>query len=164
MIDQNIFNFTVTVNGKEERAYVLGEEGEGRDFYYRVKFSDEYEDVFHEVDGQLVGLRGESSVPYAEAIKYDVHHYIGLNTDAFWYVFRDQVGNEIVNVWIFEEEEEDEEENLSTSWNVHYKKEYRFHLMQAGGTWLVSNRYGKDIPNVDRDLSRKVEHVLKTLL
>ena len=61
-------------------------------------------------------------------------------------------------------EEEDEEENLSTSWNVHYKKEYRFHLMQAGGTWLVSNRYGKDIPNVDRDLSRKVEHVLKTLL
>lgn len=164
MIDQTIFNFTVSVAGKEERAFVLGEEGEGRDFHYRVKFSDAYEDVFHVVGGKLVGMRGASSEPYAEAIKYDVHHVIGLNTDAFWYVFRDQVGNEMVNIWIFEEEEEDENENLSLSWNVHYKKEYRFHLMKVGDMWMVSNRYGKDIPAVDRELSRKVEFVLKTIL
>lgn len=164
MIDQSTLNFTVKVAGKEERAYILAEEGEGRDFHYRVKFSDGYEDVFHEIDGILVGLRGKESEPYAEAIKYDVHHYIGLNTDEFWYVFRDQVGDEIVNVWIFEEEDEDEEGNLSTSWNVHYKKEYRFHLMKADDTWMVSNRYGKDIPGVDRELSHKVELVLKTLL
>lgn len=164
MIGQEVFNFTVSVAGKEERAYVLAEEGEGRDFYYRVKFSDAYEDVFHMVDDKLVGLRGTSSDAYAEAIKYDVHHFIGLNTDAFWYVFRDLVGDEVVNVWIFEEEEEDEEENLSTSWNVHYKKEYRFHLMKVGDTWMVSNKYGKDIPAVDRELSKKVEFVLKTIL
>lgn len=164
MIDQEVFNFTVSVNGKEERAYVLAEEGEGRDFYYRVKFSDAYEYVFHMVDDKLVGLRGASSDAYAEAIKYDVHHFIGLNTDAFWYVFRDLVGDEVVNVWIFEEEEEDEEENLSTCWNVHYKKEYRFHLMKVGDTWMVSNKYSKDIPAVDRELSKKVEFVLKTIL
>ncbi len=164
MIDQSIFNFTVSVNGKEERAYVLSEEGEGRDFYYRVKFSDAYEDVFHVVEDKLVGLRGASSEAYAEAIKYDVHHYIGLNTDAFWYVFRDLVGDEIVNVWIFEEEDEDEEENLSTYWNVHYKKQYRFHLMKVGDNWMVSNKYEKDIPAIDRELSIKVEHLLKTIL
>lgn len=164
MIDQSILNFTVSVAGKEERAYVLAEEGEGRDFYYRVKFSDSFEDVFHEVDGRLVGLRGEISQPYADAIRYDIHHFIGLNTDAFWYVFREEIGEEVVNVWIFEEEDEDEEENLSTSWNVHYKKEYRFHLMKVGDTWMVSNKYGKDIPAVDRELSRKVEFVLKTIL
>ena len=164
MIDQNIFNFTVSVSGKEERAYVLGEEGEGRDFHYRVKFSDSYEDVFHVVDDKLVGMRGASSDPYAEAIKYDIHHYIGLNTDAFWYVFREQVGDEIVNVWIFEEEDEDDEETLSTSWNVHYKKEYRFHLMKVDDNWMVSNRYEKNIPAIDRELSKKVEFILKTIL
>jgi hypothetical protein len=164
MLDQTIFNFTVSVNGKEERAYVLSEEGEGRDFHYRVKFSDAYEDVFHVVEDKLVGLRGAGSDAYAEAIKYDIHHYIGLNTDAFWYVFRDLVGDEIVNVWIFEEEDEDEDENLSTSWNVHYKKEYRFHLIKVGDHWMVSNKYEKDIPAVDRELSIKVEHLLKTIL
>lgn len=164
MIDQNIFNFTVVVAGKVQRAYILAEEGEDRDFHYRVRFEDGYEDVFHEVQGELLGLRGAESAAYAEAIKYDVHHYIGLNTDAFWYVFREQVGDEVVNVWIFEEEEEDEEENLSTSWNVHYKKEYRFHLMKVGDIWMVSNRNGKDIPAVDRELSKKVEFVLKTIL
>lgn len=164
MIDPSILNFPVLIAGKEERAYVLAEEGEGRDFYYRVKFSDAYEDVFHMADGKLTGLRGASSEPYAEAIRYDIHHVIGLNTDAFWYVFREQVGDEMVNVWIFEEEEEDENENLSVSWNVHYKKEYRFHLMKAGDMWMVSNRYGKEIPSVDRELSKKVEFVLKTIL
>ncbi len=164
MLDQSTFNFTVSVAGKEERAYVLAEEGEDRDFHYRVKFSDGYEDVFHLVEDKLVGLQGTSSDAYANAIKYDVHHYIGLNTDAFWYVFREQVGDEMVNVWIFEEEDEDEDRNLSTSWNVHYKKEYRFHLMKVGDTWMVSNRDGKNIPAVDRELSKKVEFVLKTIL
>lgn len=158
------FHFTVVLNGQEQEAYVLAEESEGRDFHYRVRFSDGYEDVFHEVEGQLLGLRGATSIPYAEAIQDDVHHFIGLDTDAFWYVFRAPIGDAMVNVWVFEEQEEDEEEHVYTSWNVHYTREYRFHLLKAGDQWMVSNRYGKDIPSVDRSLSEKVEFLLKTLL
>lgn len=164
MAEQVTLSFPVIVSGEEKKASILAEEGEGRDFYYRVRFSDGYEDVFHELDGTLVGLRGHESQPYAEAIKYDVNHYIGLNTDEFWYVFPERIGDETVNVWIFQEEDEDEELNLSTSWNVHYKKEYRFHLLKVADTWMVANRYGKDIPGTDRELSYKVELVLKTLL
>jgi hypothetical protein len=161
---ETIFSFGVLIDGKPFTATVINEEGEGRDFYYRVQFSDGYEDVFHEENGEMVGLRGDTSKPYSDAIKYDVHHYIGLNSDNFWDVFPYEMDGEKINIWIFEEEDEDEQENLSTSWNVHYKKEYRFHMMNVGGIWMVSNRNGKDIPAIDRELSKTVEHYLKTVL
>src|SRR5688500_8745567 len=108
---ETIFSFPVLINGKPFTATVVSEEGEGRDFYYRVQFSDGYEDVFHVENDEMVGLRGNTSKPYAEAIKYDVHHYIGLNSDNFWDVFSYEMDGEKINVWIFEEEDEDEEEN-----------------------------------------------------
>lgn len=164
MIDQSTFNFPTIVEGKNLTATVLAEEGEGLDFHYRVRFSDGYEDVFNEQEGKLVGLRGPGSQPYADAIKYDVKHYIGLDTDKFRYVFPEVVDGEKVNVWVFEEEEEDEEENMSTSYNVHVKKEYRFHLMKVGDSWMMSNRNEKKLSDSDRKLAQNVEDMLIALV
>ncbi len=158
MIGQSTFTFPAIVNGQTLSATVLGEEGEGRDFHYRVRFSDQYEDVFHIEKDLLVGLRGAGSQPYADAIKYDVKHSIGLDSDKFWYVFADVIKGEPLNVWIFEGEEEDEEENVYTTYNVHVKGKYVFHLMQVAGKWIVSTR--AELQHVDMKLAEKVEDLL----
>ena len=164
MIDQSTFSFPAIVAGKSLRATVVGEEGEGRDFLYRIKFDDGYEDVFF-VDGHKAGGHlGASSQPYAEAIKYDVGHFIGLDTDKFWYVFADEIDGEIANVWIFEEETEDEEEVIHASFNVFIKKQYRFHLLQVGDTWMLSVREGTVLSESDKILAQKIEDVLIALL
>jgi len=154
--------FPVRINEKNLTATVLGEEGEGRDFYFRVGFSDGYEDVFYTVKEKLVGLKGEDSQPYADAIRYDVAHCIGLDTDRFWYVFGEEKNGEYFNVWIFEGEEEDEEENVYSTYNVHVKGKYQFHLIRVGDGWMASNR--NDGGQVDMQLAQKVEDLLIALL
>lgn len=164
MACDSIFSFPAVVNGQRMTAAVVSEEGEGRDFHYRVQFSDGYEEVFNVKDGKLIGLAGHDSDPYAEAIKYDVGHYIGFNPEKFWYVFDDLLEGETLNVWIFEEEEEDEEENIETSYNVFVKKEYRFHLVRVGDRWMLSNKYDNPLSNDDHTLAQKVEDLLIALL
>jgi hypothetical protein len=163
MVDRSTFSFPVIVAGKSLRATVLAEEGEGRDFLYRVRFEDGYEDVFF-VDGDKVGGQlGTTSQPYADAIKYDVGHFIGLNADKFWYVFQDEFDGEIVNVWIFEEEEEDEDEVIRDSFNVFIKKKYRFHLLNMGDSWLLGNREENSLSETDQLLAEKIGELLMTL-
>jgi hypothetical protein len=164
MIGITTFTFPVIVNGNKLSATVLGEEGEDRDFHYRVGFSNQYEDVFHVVNDRLVGMRGKDSDAYAEAIKYDVGLSIGLDSDKFWYVFQELVEGEPLNVWVFEQEEEDEEENIYTTFNVHVKGKYRFHLMNVGDGWIASTKNEMPLTESDRMLAEKVEDLLIALL
>jgi hypothetical protein len=164
MIDHSTFSFPVIVAGKSLRATVLAEEGEGREFLYRVRFDDGYEDVFFVDQDEVGGHLGVSSQPYAEAIKFDVGHYIGLNTDKFLYVFQDEIEGEMVNVWIFEEEAEDEEEVIHTSYNVIVRNQYRFHLLQVGDGWMLSVREGTVLSESDKKLAEKIEDLLFAIL
>lgn len=158
------FTFPAVVNGTKLSATVLGEEGEGRDFHYRVLFSDHYEDVFHVVDDRLVGLRGKDSEAYAEAIKYDVGHSIGLDSDRFWYVFQESIEGQAINIWVFEGEEEDEEENTYATYNVHYKGKYHFHLLKVADEWIMSTRKEGPLSESDKLIAEKVEDLLIALL
>lgn len=165
MFDHSTFHFPTIVNGKNLTATVLSEEGEGRDFLYRVRFDDGYEDVFFVKGEEAGGHNGTTSQPYADAIKYDVGHFIGLNTDNFWYVFQDEIEGEIVNVWIFEEEEEDEEDEgvIHSSYNVLIKKQYRFHILNMGDSWLLGHRENKPLTETDNRLAEKIGELLMAL-
>jgi len=63
-----------------------------------------------------------------------------------------------------QQEEEDEEENIYSTFSVHVKGKYRFHLMNIGDGWMTSTKNEISLSESERQLAEKVEDLLIALI
>ena len=165
MDEENEFNFPAIVNGKEQAATVLSEEGGGLGHLFRIRFSDGYEDLFSTKDGKPYGLKGEASQPYADAAGNDMYNFLRWVPEHFWTVLPYETADGPVNIWIFDELEEapDDEGGPYYSCNVYVGSEYRFHMMYVVDGYYPVKRNNGPLTDDDQFLAEFVNMFLESI-
>lgn len=151
--------FPVTCNGKRLTASVIEEIDHPVQTVYRVSFSDGFEDTFYlDDDGSLCGTH-QKAAAYAKAIRFDIGHMIGLDTNRFFYHFPEKIDGLSTNVWVIE----GDDENGEPIYKVYYFDFFRFALQKQDQVWIVSHKpqFGK-LP--DEKMIAKVSKLLDSML
>ncbi len=151
--------FPVSCNGKRLTASVLEEIDHPVQTIFRVSFSNGFQDIFYLYDDGSVAGTTQKAAPYAKAIRFDIGHMIGLDTNRFFYHFPEKIDGLKTNVWIVE----GDDENGDPIYKVYYFDFFRFALQKQEQVWVVSHQpqFGK-LP--DEKMICKVGRLLNTLL
>lgn len=145
--------FECEVAGQDLIAEVVARETNPGHFNFNTKFSDGFEDIFiHEEQSGLWKATKDKKADYLEKIKDDLSALVAYQIDRHYLTFRQLIGTEITNVWVFETEWEDG----SVIYTVYYKGDYQFELKKIYGGWYPrSVRAGKN-EMIDKALVEKI--------
>lgn len=134
MVTYPRIKFECEVDGKELIAEVVAQETNPGHYNFNTRFSDGFEDVFtHEERSGVWKANRDKEQAYLEQVRDDLSALVCYQIDRHYLSFRHELGNEIVNVWIFETEWEDG----SMIYTVYYKGDYQFEMKKVFGGWYA---------------------------
>lgn len=134
MITYPTIRFECQVSGKKLIAEVVTQVNNLTQFDFMARFSDGFEDIFQHdpTRGIWKALRDKKSA-YLRKIKDDLAALRFYQPNRHYLNFRHQVGQEPVNIWVFETLPEDGFKVYS----VYYKGDYRFDMKKIFGVWYA---------------------------
>lgn len=149
--------FECRVDGKDLIAEVVAQETNPGHFNFSTKFSDGFEDIFiHEEKSGLWKAIRDQKATYLEKIKDDLSALVAYQIDRHYLSFRQSIGGELVNIWIFETEWEDG----TTIYTVYYKGSYQFEMKKVFGAWYARSVRSQNNKVIDDGLVAKIGGVI----
>jgi len=134
MVTYPRIKFECEVNGRDLIAEVVAQETNPGHFNFNTRFSDGFEDTFiHEERSGLWKAIRDKKAAYLGKIKDDLSALVAYQIDRHYLSFRQLIGEEIVNIWVFETEWEDR----SAIYTVYYKGDYQFEMKKIYGGWYA---------------------------
>lgn len=149
--------FECQVEGKNLIAEVVANELQPGHFSFSTKFSDGFEDIFiHEEGSGLWRSASDKKSPYLKKIQDDLSALVSYQIDRHYLSFRHRMGDQLVNIWVFESEWEKE----SPLYTVYYLGDYRFEMKKIGGGWQAKTVRQVNPENIDRELVDKTGRLI----
>jgi hypothetical protein len=152
MITYPPIKFECSIRGKELIAEVVAKEIDAGHFNFNTRFSDGFEDTFiHDDEVGIWKAVRDKEADYLERVKDDLSALLSYQVDRHYLTFRYKIGDELVNIWVFETQREDGYMVYSSSgcktYVVYYKGDYRFEIKKTGCAW-----YAKTVRQVNPEI------------
>jgi hypothetical protein len=152
MVTYPRIKFECEVNGQDLIAEVVAQETIPGHFNFNTRFSDGFEDTFiHEERSGLWKAIRDKKAAYLEKIKDDLSALVAYQIDRHYLSFRQLIGEEIVNIWVFETEWDDR-----TIYTVYYKGDYQFEMKKMYGAWFAKSVRPEKHKRIDEGLVGKI--------
>lgn len=141
MVTYPPIKFECQGSGKELVAEVIAQEIDPGHFDFNTRFSDGFEDTFiHERSGNWKAVRDKNG-GYLERIKDDLSALLCYQVDRHYLSFPHKMGDEMINIWVFETQREDGymvySKGGSKCYTIYYKGDYRFEMRKIAGAWYA---------------------------
>ena len=153
MITYPPIKFECRVNGKELLAEVETKALDGGKFEFCTKFSDGYSDtVFHDEKSGVWKTGHVKTAAYFKKIKDDLSALLFYPAFKHYLNFRHKIGNQVVNIWVFETETE----NRTVVYTIYYHGNYRFEMKKIRGGWYAKTVKQDRPESIDEELIEKI--------
>ncbi len=148
--------FYCQVNGKDLMAKIRGVVNHPIYFVYRIQFSDGYEDDFYLLENGFVDSeKGESSKPYAYALRYDLQSLGWMPGNKGVYTMRWMIGGTHTNIWIKETDSDGEH-----IYSIYFNGNYRFEMKKDGTGWFWRTRRVVEPEEINEKLAVEIGRLL----
>jgi hypothetical protein len=153
MITYPPIKFECQVNGKQLLAEVETKAHEGGKFEFSTKFSDGFSDtVFHDEKSGTWKTGRDKKATYFKKIKDDLSALVSYPAFKHYLSFRHKVGNQLVNIWVFETEME----NRNVVYTIYYHGNYQFEMKKIRGGWHAKTVKQNQPELIDGELVDKI--------
>ena len=148
MITYPPIKFECQLSGKKLIAEVTTQVTGADRFDFRTRFSDGFEDIFsHEGNRGAWKAANDRKLRYLQLVKDDLAALQSYQPSRHYLSFRYTLGQQVVNIWVFETLPEEGRPVYS----IYYKGEYQFDLTKVRGSWSGKSVRQKS-PPIDTSL------------
>lgn len=153
MITYPPIKFECQVNGKKLLAEVETKALEWGKFEFVTKFSDGFCDTFfHDEESGTWEPERDKRATYLKKIKDDLSALVFYPAFKHYLNFRHKIGNQLVNIWVFEAEME----RSNVVYTVYYNGSYRFEMKKVRGAWHAKTVKQDQPEIIDGELVDKI--------
>jgi hypothetical protein len=167
MITYPLIKFSCRVSGKNLIAEVIASETDPGHFNFNTRFSDGFEDTFIRDgrSGSWLAVR-DTKENYLQKIKDDLNALLCYQVDRHYLSFPQKIGDELINIWVFETEREDgymvysKGKGTCKGYTVYYKGDYRFEMRKIAGAWQAKTVRHRNPEVIDENLVIKIGKII----
>jgi len=153
MITYPPIKFECQVKGKALLAEVETKALDEGKFEFTTRFSDGFSDtVFHDEKSGTWKTGRDKAATYFKKIKDDLSALVFYPAFKHYLSFRHKVGNQLVNIWVFETETE----NRNVIYTIYYHGNYRFEMKKVRGAWYAKTVKQNQPEIIDQELVDKI--------
>ncbi len=165
MITYPPIKFECKVSGRELIAEVVAEEIHPGQFNFNTRFSDGFEDIFsHDEGSKTWKAVHDTKASYLNKIQDDLFALRCYQVGRHYLSFPHTLGDQSMNVWVFETQREDGYMVYSKGgckcYAVYYNGDYRFEIKKVLGGWYAKTVRQINPEIIDENLVMKIGEMI----